>query len=520
MTLKRRWQTDALKQLPGWIAIWLGTTLLLSCPAQAQSQTPATPSVSSPVSVLSAAPSSYQSGLVNRPIPFSSNTDLLMTGNVGGAKHFRAALPYTSSQNIQVPVGSSDLDSFLRFSQNTSSTGPSMALYTPYYSLSKTVTRTQVGRAQIMSPLTRQRMAGTSTQVPIDARTENSPLPLTAINVPTTTDYLLPRIAYAGKLWELEDPSKELGIVSRLPDLSLSQDMLSRKTLSRLYDREQDNDAQTTGRTDEISADEAENNILKDRFLSDSATALHTALAKPGLASEPPLQDPARFSAGVTPLQLLIRFQDQDPPDPPAPAESGQPEFTQPTPVSTYDSTPENLRASSPDTAAQTESLLAAHGTLSAYSQARYTSFMKTAESHLKQGRFSQAIRDYKLAAIHKAHDALAAAGRSYALFAQGEYTSSALFLSRALKRRPDYARFLIDLPTLVGSEKRLHQRIHELEKYLEYSGSFDLQLLLAYISYQIGDLSRAQEAITAAQKKQPDHQAVLAIQKVIQKAL
>jgi hypothetical protein len=72
----------------------------------------------------------------------------------------------------------------------------------------------------------------------------------------------------------------------------------------------------------------------------------------------------------------------------------------------------------------------------------------------------------------------------------------------------------------LVGGEKTLHQRIREAEKYLEYSGSFDLQFLLAYISYQIGDLSRAQELIEAAQKKQPDHQAVLVIQKVIQKAL
>lgn len=516
--MKRRWQTSAVKQLLGCV----GIALLLPCPAQAQNHRPGTPHVNSPVGTLSAAPSTHQNSLVSQPAPVGNNTNLLMTGNVGGAKHFRAALPYTSSHSFQVPVGSSYLDSFLRFSQNASSTGPSTAMYTPYYSLSKTVTRTQAGRMPIMSPLALQRKARTGARFPISADTEISPLALRTINAPMATDYPLAHIVYTDKLLGFENSSEALGIDSRLPKLSPSHDLLRREALSHLFDKILDSDKHTERQPDQIPQEGAENAILAHSFLPDPGTGFDTISPKTDLVSEsePLQQGHTAFDPGVTALQRPSQFAEQSPGNPLASAQAGQPGATQPNPVPTRDSARNDVGTLSSDAAAHTESLLAAHGTLSAYSQARYTTFMKAAEAHLKQGRFAQAISNYKLASIHKANDALAAAGRSYALLAQGEFTSSALFLCRALKARPDYARFLIDLPALIGSEKQLHQRVRELEKYLEYSGSFDLQFLLAYVSYQIGDLSRAQEAIAEAQKKQPDHQAVLAMQKVILMAL
>ncbi|MBA7714887.1 hypothetical protein ES703_123919 [subsurface metagenome] len=107
-----------------------------------------------------------------------------------------------------------------------------------------------------------------------------------------------------------------------------------------------------------------------------------------------------------------------------------------------------------------------------------------------------------------------------YALFAAGEYMSSALFLSRALEIFPEYARFKIDLVAMVGDRDKLESRIADVEEWLQRSGAPELQFLLGYVYYQMGRLQRAKQVIDAAYEKMPDSPAVIALKRAIDSAV
>lgn len=499
----------------GHLAIWTGTVALLSRPVEAQTPVDRTRHVSNPVGGLTSPPSAYGSGLMTAPTSWGNNTNLLVTGKVGGAKHFRTDLPYRSTQDFHGQLGSSHLDSFFRLSQNPT-TLPSAGVYTPYYSQSRSITQTLPGGRGALSPISRRRLTGTLSQAPIKSSVEISPLPLGPASAPGIMSTSLPYMPYPGDLLGLWRPLDEINADGQLPGLSPNEELLSQQALAKLFEPQQDVDMRPADPDGQIAEIEDVTRVWEDGALADLSTAAQPADSRQGTPLEP--LDPTALSARVTPLQLIPRFHGQAQSALPKLSDTGAGDQPPAESESTDDAMPG--RADSPGRVApgSSESLISTHGTLAAYSRARYTQFMQTAEAHLKQGRFAQAISAYKLAALHQPHDPLAAAGRSHALFAQGEFTSSALFLSRALERRPDYAEFLIDLSMLVGGQKVLYARIREAEKYLTYNGSIDLKFLLAYVSFQIGDLSRAQELIDAAQKKQPDHRAVLAIRKAIQK--
>ena len=61
------------------------------------------PAGSSPISSSTLPPSSYEGGLFTNPNPFDSSGNLLVTGNVGGGKHFRGSIPYNSPTSFGAP---------------------------------------------------------------------------------------------------------------------------------------------------------------------------------------------------------------------------------------------------------------------------------------------------------------------------------------------------------------------------------------------------------------------------------
>jgi tetratricopeptide (TPR) repeat protein len=142
---------------------------------------------------------------------------------------------------------------------------------------------------------------------------------------------------------------------------------------------------------------------------------------------------------------------------------------------------------------------------------------MRAGEQYLKQGRYYRAADAYTLASLYKPKDPLAYAGKSHALFASGEYMSSALFLSRTLQIFPEYARFKIDIVAMVGDRDKLESRIVDVEEWLKRSDAPELQFLLAYVYYQMDRLQPAKDAIGAAFKKMPQSPAVLALKKAIE---
>jgi len=164
----------------------------------------------------------------------------------------------------------------------------------------------------------------------------------------------------------------------------------------------------------------------------------------------------------------------------------------------------------------QARRIMGSHKSIQFLSDDKFNRHMQAAEDYLRAGKYYKAVNSFALASIYRPDDPQALAGRSHALFAAGEYISSALFLSRTLAIRPDYAKSKIDLVTLLGDRRRLAGRIADVEQWFARSGSPALGLLLGYVYLQTGRLNEATKAIEAAYTKIPQLPAIAAIKAAI----
>ena len=108
--------------------------------------------VANPIGPANVPPSSYQSSAVRTPGATSDTGNLLVTGNVSGAKQFRAPVPYQSPTRFQGTLGSTSLDSFLRASAAPQAGGYSRP-YGAFYSPTGTVAKIGAGQAADSAPL-------------------------------------------------------------------------------------------------------------------------------------------------------------------------------------------------------------------------------------------------------------------------------------------------------------------------------------------------------------------------------
>jgi len=119
--------------------------------------------------------------------------------------------------------------------------------------------------------------------------------------------------------------------------------------------------------------------------------------------------------------------------------------------------------------------IMGSHNNLESLSQSRFNQHMRDAEEHLKAGSYYRAASCFSLASVYQADNPLALAGRGHALFAAGEYVSSALFLSRVLAINPEYLQTRVDLVAMLGDGNKLAGRIADIEQWLARSGSSQL---------------------------------------------
>jgi len=110
-------------------------------------------SVPNPIGPATVPPSSYQSGVVRTPGAASDTGNLIVTGNVSGAKQFRAPVPYQSPTSFQGRLGSTSLDSFLRVSAAPPEAGRYSRGYGAFYSPTGTVAKIGAGQAADSVPL-------------------------------------------------------------------------------------------------------------------------------------------------------------------------------------------------------------------------------------------------------------------------------------------------------------------------------------------------------------------------------
>jgi tetratricopeptide (TPR) repeat protein len=190
-------------------------------------------------------------------------------------------------------------------------------------------------------------------------------------------------------------------------------------------------------------------------------------------------------------------------------------------------------KLSQADISAKAKRIRGPHASPESFSEAKFNQHIQAAQGHLKAGRYYAAADSFALASIYKLDPgeagsdtaqadglALCFAGRGHALFAAGEYISSALFLSRALEIAPEYVRAKIDLAAMLGGQGKLESRIADIKEWLGRSGSGRLEFLLGYVYYRMGRLNQAKQAIEAASEKMPGSSAVDTIKKAIDDAI
>jgi tetratricopeptide (TPR) repeat protein len=171
-----------------------------------------------------------------------------------------------------------------------------------------------------------------------------------------------------------------------------------------------------------------------------------------------------------------------------------------------------------PDTllSSKAAGIMGTHKTFASFSQDKFNQHMRVAEQLLKEGQYYRAADTYTLASVYKPDDPLAYAGKSHALFAAGEYMSSAMFLATTLEMFPQYASLDIDITAMMGGRDILEMRAAEMEKLLEKNDAGELWFVLSYVYSQMGRPQRAKETIDKAYEKMPDAAAVKILREAI----
>ena len=114
------------------------------------------PAIRSPIGPPTVPQSSYRSGLFPSSNPINTTGNQVITGNVGGGKHFRGVVPYNAISDFSGTTTSTTFDSFLRRSTSSGGIVNLPGRYSPYYSPSGTVTTMRPGLRSVVRPPTSQ----------------------------------------------------------------------------------------------------------------------------------------------------------------------------------------------------------------------------------------------------------------------------------------------------------------------------------------------------------------------------
>ncbi|MFA5251327.1 MAG: hypothetical protein WC454_01930 [Phycisphaerae bacterium] len=468
-------------------------------------------------------PSLRREGLIRSPDTAVGSGNLLITGNIRGPAYFRGVVPYSAPTDFGVTLPSSSLDSFLRDSAGTEdyrspyrypSSTPG---YRPYYSPNQTVASTLQGVYA---------RPGTSASN-IDAYSAKSYLTGT---LPLRRDEVLDRES-ARSLARWRPMSMTPEEMQKIISSETSEYSPGRLTdpqyqpKAGLYKAELSNEYKTGELNKGMSG--TESSLLLPAMRKSGE--VNQPFGIPGQTGEAAAQVPSSETWAVDinrPPNVYDQMKQQldslqekidlalVTPQPEQAAEEGK--------KSADEQTRESFRTEKPaevNLPAAGKAALGSYGTFASFSEDKFNENMRAAEMYLKQGRYYRAADAYTLASLYKPNDPLAYAGKSHALFASGEYMSSALFLSRALQIFPGYARFKIDIVAMIGDRDKLETRVVDVEDWLKRSDAPELRFLLAYVYYQMGRSVPAKEAIDAAYEKMPQSAAVLTLKKAIEES-
>lgn len=494
-------------------------------------------------------PTSIRSGLVRSPNPIDTSSNLVITGNVSGGRQFRGGIPYQSPTSFYGAPGSalhdsSYLDSFLRQSGGIGDRSNYSGRLTPYYSQTRTVTRTMPGQTGVIRPPTPGIGGGIAGKYGFSALPRKHYL--------SKSDAGLSGIDFRSMSMSREELERLVSskIDKYSPDKSLMVGQYEAELAKLRQDLEQASNK--TGELKEGPTErdkwrglrtlEALKSDLPRPFEAESATRQESGEGLQGQkrmlevqGEQPDVFEKMKLDAEE--LQKALEQVTAAKEAAKAVADEGKPgegkldlskniylkDGLQDTSTTGLETATEKSSQWSDvpgfDLHSKAQSIMNEHKTFESFAEARYHKSMRTAEEYMVQGKYYLAADIYTLASLYKPGDAFAYAGKSRALFAAGEYMSSALFLCRVLEICPEYAKVRIDIEGIIGDRDKLESRVTDVEQWLQHSGAPELQFLLAYVYYQMGRLERAGEAIAGACEKMPDSAAATALKKAIDEA-
>lgn len=475
-------------------------------------------SVESSISSTTVPPSVLQEGLIRSPNPIDSSSNLVVTGNVRGGRYFRGVVPYRAPTSFGTTTPSSSLDSFLRDSAGSEDFGRFTKRYKPYYSPTQTVTTIIPGSSGVIGSPTAN-IGGHAAQPNI-------------VRTPLLRRATMLEPAAAISLRRLRPMSMTQEEMEKL----ISSEIATYSQPTRLTDQQYQAQVEQFRRgLNQVSDKTAE---LKKSLTNRDDYLLPSAARKPGSEGlqwfETPTQkEQADEERAKTPFiapwaldkqldvyEQMKRQLDNLQKGLELSLTTQQAEDAAKAEEQIQQSSQVNKFAKIDLFVARAKGILGSYETFASFSEDKFNQHMRAAEHYLKQGKYYRAADAYTLASIYKSDDPLAYAGKSHALFASGEYMSSALFLSRALQIFPEYAQFKIDIEAMVGDRDKLETRVADVEEWLGRSGAPELQFLLAYVYYQMDRLPQAKEAIDAVYEKMPEAPAVLALKKAIEDSI
>jgi hypothetical protein len=153
------------------------------------------------------------------------------------------------------------------------------------------------------------------------------------------------------------------------------------------------------------------------------------------------------------------------------------------------------------------------------FAAVRSENYLILGEEFLKNGQYYKAADAFELSCLWDRKNPLLVLARSHALFAAGEYMSSAYYLSQAIEMEPKVLESRLDWAALLNSRDTFETRLTELATWQQRSNSPELALLLGYVLLQDGKIIRARIAAEFAQDMMSDSPAAQSLLKAVQAA-
>lgn len=445
--------------------------------------------VESPIGNPTVPPSSRRSGLIRSPNPIDLSGNRIITGQVSGGKEFRGFVPYRSDTEFGAPLGSDAITPFLRQSAPINLGSRQPYLPQPYYVPSRTVTtlRRDGSSGLITYPSIRLSGGTGDFTVPAYFKAPITSRDLSQITLPY--EYTLARpLSYT-------NPTDLAKLVSQgLVSQQEQRDLILNLERARAEAKESKTEA-------------------KPKFQSEDTNISTIQQPTEPTARFEPLEPQRRGQiAQEIPIESKSVYEQML-----EEAFAAAPEQQPPTVKEANEPTEEREGIAEIETET-TEAIKGVHKTFATRATNRFNYYMKSAEEYLKEGQYYRAADAYTLASIYKPEDPLAYAGRAHALFASGEYMSSAYYLMRAINIFPQYVNVKIDLNAMIPDKDRLESRIADVTKWIDKTKSPELQFLLAYIYFQLDKTEQALNAINFSAKELPENEAVQALRQAIGK--